>query len=171
MFVFESDLLKSAIWIMEIPDRQRARPRNGAVRHTWLIFRLFSVHWKCCRWGLIVCIGNWNYTWPKTAAENRTPIPQKPVCRWLCPSAVARITCGKSQTPNIENRAEKSSTEDGLEETSLNRSVPQAQGVYVCVWMCVFWCVLMYQICIFEKWGHFVWSLQRSKVTQTLVSR
>ncbi|XP_029703386.1 solute carrier family 43 member 3b isoform X2 [Takifugu rubripes] len=37
------------------------------------------------------------------------------------------ITCGKSQTRNIENIAEKSSTEDGLEETPLNRSVPQTQ--------------------------------------------
>eukprot|EP00066_Takifugu_rubripes_P005941 XP_003970377.1 PREDICTED: solute carrier family 43 member 3-like [Takifugu rubripes] len=37
------------------------------------------------------------------------------------------ITCGKSQTRNIENIEEKSSTEDGLEETPLNRSVPQTQ--------------------------------------------
>lgn len=57
-----------------------------------------------------------------------------------CPFAVARITCGKSQTRNIENREEKSSTEDGLEETPLNTSVPQTQGVDVCVDVCVLVC-------------------------------
>lgn len=51
----------------------------------------------------------------------------------VCPLAFTRITCGKSQTQRSENRAEKCGTENGLEETPLNRSVPQTQGVYVCV--------------------------------------
>lgn len=49
----------------------------------------------------------------------------------MAPFAFARVTCGKAQTQSFENREEKSSTGEGLEETPLNRSVPQTQGVYV----------------------------------------